>query len=212
MPILVKWDAEREVFIPARNYISQLRKLFEHGKQLWIEQIQMRSIPAHRKFFVEFGERWNSMPQHIVSRFIDPTHLRKFALIKCGWVVAKDGMIECVFDSQEAAAMGAVCAKTADPYSLVVINGCVVGIYRARSMRMTGDGSMSNKDFNVAARDVLAFLDELMKIGRNEVEQFPELEDIQAEALVRLGKAHHEPLRISYRKEGDNADTTVRQD
>lgn len=208
MPILVKWDAEREVFVPARNYISQLRKLFEHGKQLWIEQIQMRSIPAHRKFFVEFSERWDSMPQHIVTRFMNDTHLRKFSLIKCGWVA---GMTENVFDSPEAAAMGAMCAKTADPYSLVIINGCVVGVYRARSMRMTGDGSMSNKDFNEAARDVLAFLDELLEIGRNQVEEFPELEDIQAEALVRLGKAHREPLRIAYNG-GENADATVRED
>lgn len=208
MPILVKWDAEREVFIPARNYISQLRKMFEHGKQLWIEQIQMRSIPAHRKFFVEFGERWNSMPQHMVSRFIDPTHLRKFCLVKCGWVA---GMTEYVFDVPETAAMGAMCAKTADPYSLVIINGCVVGVYRARSMRVTGDGSMSNKDFNAAARDVLAFCDELLEIGRNQVEEFPELEDIQAEALVRLGKAHHKPLRIAYNG-GENADENLRED
>ena len=71
-----------------------------------------------------------------------------------------------------------------------------------RSMRMTGDKCMSNKDFNKASADVLAFLDELMGIGKEEQDSFPELEDASHEALVRIGKAHHRaPLQLTHQGE-----------
>lgn len=207
MPILVKWDAEREVIVPSRNSISPLHKQFQHGKEFYIEHVEQRSMKAHDRFFAALHHCWDSMPEHIVTRFINATHLRKFALIRCGWV---ETMRDHPFDTPEAAALGAMCAKTASGYSLVVITGCIVTVYQARSMQISGEKpKMTAKEFYRAADDVLAFLDELLKIGRDEHEQFRELEDIEFEARVRLGKAHREPLRISY--QGDvNADTTVR--
>lgn len=192
---MVKWDDERDVFVPARKFIGQLKKLYADGKAIWLEQIQFRSMDSHRHLFAELHERWESMPEYIRSRFIDEDHLRKYALIRTGWVRA---MRHIPFTSREDAITGAVVAKLVDSYALVTIDENVVTIYVARSQKMSGFRSMNNSDFQKSKTDVLSFLDELLGIAMNESDRFAELESAQQEALVRIGKAHREPLCIEY--------------
>lgn len=186
--IPVQWDDEREVLVPLRNFVRQLKKMLRHGQKLFIERIELRSMKAHNRFFAELARRWNSMPQHITKHFINQTHLRKHALIRCGWV---EEMKPIACGTPEAAVMGAVCAKTAAAYAMVAINGPVVTIYTARSMATSGDRCMKPKEFYQAAKDVLDFCDGLLGIAKNEIETFPEFDDVVDEALVRIGKAHH---------------------
>lgn len=186
--IQVKWDEERKVLVPMPSFLAWLTKTFRHGQRMFIERIELRSMDAHKRFFAEFTARWNSMPEHIRRHFINATHLRKHALIRCEWI-AEMRTIAC--GTPEAAVTGAVCAKTADPYVMIAINGPVVTIYKARSMAMSGDRCMKAKEFYQAANDVLDFCGELLGIAKNETETFPEFEEAADEALVRIGKAHH---------------------
>lgn len=196
MPILVKWDDDRDVFVPARRIVGQLKKLYHDGQAIWLEQIQFRSMASHNHQFVEIHDRWESMPEYITSRFINEKHLRKYALIRTGWVKE---MRHLPFTNREDAITGAVLARLIDSYALVTIDDCVVSFYVARSQRMSGPESMTNSEFQKSKTDVLAFLDALLGIATEESDQYAELESAQQEALVRIGKAHRDPSRIEYK-------------
>lgn len=196
MPFLVKWDDERDVFVPERKLIAQLKKLYANGKAIWLEQVQFRSMASHNDQFAKIHERWDSMPNYITSRFINETHLRKYALIRTGWVKE---MRHLPFTNREDAITGAVLARLIDSYALVTIDDCVVSFYVARSQRTTGPESMTNSEFQKSKTDVLAFLNALLGIATEESDQYAELESAQQEALVRIGKAHRDPSRIEYK-------------
>lgn len=209
--IPVRWDEEKRVFIPAPRFVDQLLKALRHGQRIFIERIELRSMKAHRRFFAELANRWETMPEHIRARFANSTHLRKFALISCGWI--DDDIKDIACGTPEVAVIGAVCAKTSNRYAMITIRESVITIYQARSMRTTGEKCMTAKEFYQAADDVLAFLDAMLGIGKDEHEVFSEVEDIAHEALVRIGKAHHRaPLRIAHNSGANSADTDPRQD
>lgn len=198
--LLVTWDAERGVFVPAPKYLRQLARAYEDGQKMWISRVTSRSDKQHKKFFAEFNEmarlRYLSMPNFITERFRDEDHLRKFALVSMGHIKS---MTHNVFSSEEEAAKVVALCKVGNPYAVVRIEGCVVTIYVAKSMVMSGaEEVMDRKEFTRAAHDVLTFLDTLLGIALDEREQYPELEEAEFEARVRVGKAHREPASVAY--------------
>ena len=130
LPIMAEWDGEG--FRPLPRFRKQCDAEFVVGERYRLETVEERSAASHRAYFATVNEAWANLPEDQADRFPTPTHLRKFALIKCGF--ADERQIVCR-SAAEAVRLSAFIAPM-DAYALVVARGPVVTVWCAKSQSL----------------------------------------------------------------------------
>lgn len=139
----------------AGRYDAQLSAEYPVGATVHFEPQAPRSTAAEGFWFATVDDAWGTLPDHLRSRFPEPTALRKFLLIKAGWCEAR----EFATDTPEAAAAVAAGLRWAEPYSIVVVKGTVVFAYVAKSQKRS---AMGGKAFSAVTERALHALAELL--------------------------------------------------
>jgi hypothetical protein len=162
IPILAEWDGD--VFRPLPRFRKQCDADFVVGERYKIATIEERSAASHRAYFATVNEGWANLPEDQAERFPTSDHLRKFALIKCGF--ADERQIVCR-SAAEATRLSAFIAPM-DAYALVVARGPVVTVWTARSQSMRAMGKDEFLRSQAAVRELIATM---IKVKPDELER-----------------------------------------
>lgn len=164
----VDYIATEEGFKPADRQRWLHKKQYVLGKVYRMAPHEERSHAAHGGFFAMITAAWKTLPDEHAKRFTSAEHLRKYALIRCGHC---DEHIF-PFDTPESAeALLPVLRQFAGEYAVIKISENVVNIFTARSLRMTGDGALTEHEFKKVKRAVTDYCAGLIGVDAKTLEK-----------------------------------------
>lgn len=143
-PMIFRWDGE--AMVPLRPRLAD--KEYVIGEEYRLGVIEERSGASHRHFFASVEDAWSNLPDDLADRFPTADHLRRHALIRCGYYDAS----EIVASSKAEALRVASFIRPMDEYALVIVKDCVVRRLTAKSQSMK---AMGREEFQKSKTDVL---------------------------------------------------------
>lgn len=160
-PIQLIWQGD--AFTPANGFWSRLcDKLFVVGERYSLAEHHERSGNSHRHFFAAVHEAWTNLPEDQAERFPTSEHMRKTALIRTGFRNERS----LVASSNAEALRIASFLRPIDEYAIVIVKGCVVIEYTAKSQSMK---AMGKADFQASKQAVLDWCADLVGITAEEL-------------------------------------------
>ena len=158
--ILCRWDGR--VFVPLSNRMPDL----DDGTAYRLTVEEDRNWARHRAYFAEIRELWETLPESAALEpwAQSPEHLRKYALIRCGFSTSTT---HACGSAKEAARTAAILRAEADEFTVVVPRGTTVTVYRAKSQ---AGRAMRKAEFDESADKVLTFLHSL--VGAKELASY----------------------------------------
>lgn len=151
--ILYEWDGIS--FVPLSRFQKKCDEEYVVGEIYAMEVKEFRSMASHNHYFAQVADYWANLPELIAPSFPTPEHLRKFALIKCGYY----NQTSHVEESKSAAQKLAAFIKPMDDFALVTVNECEVCHYTAKSQSTK---AMGKRVFQESKEAVLTFLEDLV--------------------------------------------------
>ena len=155
-PLWYRWNGA--AMLPMRPDVAAHQFVIDQRYRL--EAHHQRSYARHRAYFASLHEAWSSLA---TDDFPTSEHLRKFALIKCGWY--DERVLFC--ESNRAAEMTARFVRPMDDYAIVTQEGMTVRVYVAKSQSYK---AMGREDFNRSMEDVLNYCAGLIGVSKEELE------------------------------------------
>lgn len=122
-----------------------------------------RSQESHGHYFAVLGNLWDNLPEEKPWPWLDSEHMRKFALIKCGYCEMRQFALK----SEAEARSIAFFISAMDNYALIVPNGKIITIYTAASQ---SKAAMGFEEFQTSKTKVLDYLCGLIGVSREEAE------------------------------------------
>lgn len=160
-PLLCVWDGE--YFIPAGpHWLRQADKNFVVGQRYPLEVREERSPQTHAHYFACLNDVWQNLPEALAERFPTADHLRKWALIRCGYADQRSVVCASKAEAQRVAAF----IKPMDEFAVVLAKDAVVTVWTAKSQSMK---AMGKKDFQASKDKVLDFVASLIGTTRDEL-------------------------------------------
>src|SRR4051812_35124983 len=96
-PVLCTWTGDE--FVPLARFKALCDRQFAVGEEYPLEVVENRSMAGHRGFMASVAEGWANLSEENAPRFPSPEHLRKWALVQCGYA----SLEETVLDSEKDA-------------------------------------------------------------------------------------------------------------
>lgn len=162
--LMAEWSGDS--FVPLARFRRQCDTEFVVGERYRLTTMEERSEKSHRAYFAAVNEGWANLPESAGDQFPTSEHLRKFALIRCGF--ADERQIVC--SSGAEALRLAAFIKPMDTYAVVQARGAVVTVWTAKSQSQRAMGKQEFMRSQEAVREFIASMigvsgDELAKTG-----------------------------------------------
>lgn len=155
-PILFFWDGE--VMRPAtHHFANRCDEDFVIGLRYNLVEHEDRSDLTHKHQFAWIREAWKTLPEKIADQFPTPEHLRKKALIECGFYD------ETIIDagSNPAALRVAMALRAIDDFAHVVVRG---GIVVRRVAKSQSHRTMARDEFGRSKTAILDHIAALLEV------------------------------------------------
>lgn len=107
-----------------------------------------RSAASHNHYFAAVHEAWKNLPEKLSGEYPTSEHLRKRALIRCGYYDMRE--IVCTSPSEAVKVKSFI--KPMDEYAVVISKDVVVRVYTAKSQ---SPHAMNKEEFQKSKQDVL---------------------------------------------------------
>ena len=153
-PITFEWNGE--VMVPLNKRLAN--KQYVVGEYYRLEAREERSTVSHDHFFACVQETWKNLPEDMAEHYPTPDHLRKRALIKCGY--RNERSIVCA--SAEEARKVAAFIQPFDDMAYIVIRDNVVTVYTAESQSLQ---SQDKERFQASKNAVLDLLSTMIGVS-----------------------------------------------
>ena len=123
-----------------------------------------RSYASHNHEFAWLTEAWRNLPEDIADMFPSPEHLRKRALIDCGFYH------ETIVDAgtRPAAIRVAAAFRAREEFSLIFVRGHLVFIRTAKSQSRR---AMDKKDFQASKTAIMELIAGLLGVSVDELQR-----------------------------------------
>lgn len=155
IPIPYRWTGEE--FKPLPRFAKEADREFVVGETYKLVEQQDRSMNSHRHYFASIHEAWINLPESEAAHHATSEHLRKFALIQCGF--RDERSIVCA--SKAEAARIAAFVRPMDEFAVVTVSEAVVRVYTAQSQSLR---AMGKADFSASKNAVLEYLSTLIGV------------------------------------------------
>lgn len=152
-PIFAEWTGDS--FAPLARFKKQCDASLVIGERYKIEIVEERSAVSHAHYFAQLHEYWLSLPESIADQYASVEHLRKKALIACGY--ADERSIACA--SKAEAQRVAAFINPMDGYAVVTVREAVVRVYTAQSQSLR---SMGKSEFQKSKESILEYISALI--------------------------------------------------
>jgi hypothetical protein len=116
-----------------------------------------RSQNSHNHYFASVKNAWDNLPDAMLDEYPTQEHLRKKALIACGYADHRDHVCA---TKQEARKLRAF-IKPLDEYAVIEVREAVVRVWTAKSQSVKAMGA---KEFQESKQKVLDWLDALLGV------------------------------------------------
>lgn len=158
----MRWEGD--CLVPANAFWQRVAdKNLVVGESYTFVEDHERSEKSHKHYFASIKDAWANLPEDLAERFMTPDHLRKYALIKCGYYEERTFIASSKAEARRIAAW----TKPSDGFSIVSVNENVVIERTALSQKTK---AMGRKRFQQSKTDVLEFVASLVGIAREELE------------------------------------------
>lgn len=145
-----QWDGE--AMRPAGPaQAKRCDQVFVIGQRYTLTEHQVRSGASHNHYFACVHDAWQNLPDQHALHFPSPEHLRKYALVRCGYAHA---MVVPCRSAKDARAFAIECRKK-DLFTVVDIDGETVTMWTAHSQSMR---AMGKQTFSESKNKVLDWL------------------------------------------------------
>lgn len=146
-PVQLIWQGDG--FTPANGFWSRIcDKIFVVGERYMLAEHHERSGNSHRHYFAAVHDAWMNLPEDQAERYPTSEHFRKTALIRTGFRNERS----LVAASNAEALRIAAFIRPVDEYAIVIVKGCVVIEYTAKSQSQK---AMGKEDFQASKQAVL---------------------------------------------------------
>lgn len=123
-------------FVADRRSIPACVEHFGQGEVLTMAVVEERSRKSHDHFFVQLGELFDTLPEHLAERYPNVEAFRHAALIYTGHCDTRTVVCATKAEAWRMAAL----ARALAPESIAVPKGAVVTVYTAHSQSMRAMG------------------------------------------------------------------------
>lgn len=161
-PLTFAWDGD--VMAPVASCRRAANEAFVVGERYRMEVVEERSQRSHSHYFASIHEMWASLPDDKAVHFQTPEHLRKFALIRCGYSDQRQIVCASKAEAQRVAAF----VRPLDEYAVVTTHEAVVSVFTAQSQSRK---AMGHKAFQESKDKVLDYIAGLIGVDRGAVPQ-----------------------------------------
>ncbi len=161
-PIIYQWEGD--AMKPMARFAKVCDAQFTIGEHYRLEVIEERSGNSHSHYFVSVSEAWKNLPEDIAERYLTPHHLRKWALIKCGYADERS----IVTASKAEALMVAAFIGPMDEHAVIIASECVVTVYTAKSQSYR---AMGKETFQQSKEAVLGLLSSMVGVQPSELSE-----------------------------------------
>jgi len=162
-PVLFTWDGE--AMLPINASMQKLcDELYVIGERYRLIELQERSRNSHNHYFAALAQAWQNLPEDLAERFPSPEHLRKYALIKCGFYNSRSIVASSAKQARDLASF----MKGLDEFSIVVAREATVTLYSAQSQSLKAMGKAS---FGTSKTQVLDFVASLIGTTQAQITQ-----------------------------------------
>jgi hypothetical protein len=152
----MEWNGE--AMIPANSlWASRADRQFVVGEVYKMVEHNDRSENSHNHYFAAVKNGFDNLPDDLRGDYPTAEHLRKKALIKCGYRNERDIVLSSKADAERVAAF----MRPADDYSIVFNVECVVREWTAKSQKKS---AMDAREFQKSKQDVLDFIAQLLGV------------------------------------------------
>lgn len=145
--MIFEWTGE--AMVPMRPKIAD--KLYVIGERYLLTEQHERSAKSHAAYFAAVNTAWQNLPEHIAERFATSEHLRKHALIRCGF----HDKTSLQASSRAEALRLAAFIRAIDDYAIVTASGSLVERYTAKSQSYR---AMPKGEFQASKQAVLDWI------------------------------------------------------
>lgn len=159
-PMYFRWTDD-EVMAPLNAvWLGRCQKRFAIGEVYKLEELSERSQISHAQQFAWLHDAWMNLPQHLADQFPSEDHLRKRALIDCGFYH------ETIIDvgTNAGALRVAAFARGEDQFASVVVRGPLVVVRKAKSQRMRGHERMDKAEFQASKTAIMDYIAALLGV------------------------------------------------
>lgn len=153
-----------DAWIPHRRFAKEVERRFATGEDRALVDYEARSKKSHDHYFATVEQIHNNLPDHLRERFPDDDTMRYDALIRTGFRNER----ELVCGSKAEALRAAAWARGGQGYSVIVVTGCVVTEYTAKSQSLK---AMGKEQFQLSKDATLAYLAELIGVTTEQLSQ-----------------------------------------
>lgn len=168
---------ELMAMVPLARFANVAASQFDAGQnyRFEIEKVSgERSDASHKHFMASVVQAWRNLPEKMAAEYPTPDHLRKRALIKCGFYHLESK----VFDTPHDAAMAAAFVKPMDPFAVVLVKGNVVNHYRAKSQKFLRSGGMDKEEFQKSKEAVLDLISGYIGVSKAKLKKESEKPEV----------------------------------
>lgn len=138
--------------------IGRHAETLTEGETVYVTIDRERSDASHRHEFAWLKQAWESLPESLAGEpwAASPEHLRKYALIQCGYCDVREVVVA---DGDDAKRVMAFVRPLVDRYAIVAASGPVVRIYTARSQSRR---AMGKADFQESKTRIMDWVAQLL--------------------------------------------------
>ena len=161
-PVVFVWTGNSMVPLP--RYKNQCDTQFLVDCEYPLTIIEARSRASHNHYFASVEEAYKNLPDSLKEKFPSATHLRKKALVECGYCTEKNF----VCDTDEHAMNLAVYIRSIDEYAIIRLSGNVVKVFEAHSQDAA---NMGRELFMASKNAVLDYVSTLIGVKTSELKK-----------------------------------------
>ncbi len=154
------WDGE--AFYPEARFQWQCQQDYAVGEKYQFEALPMRSIRSHNHFFISIEDAWLNIRDDYPKKFPSPEHLRKWALVECGYCTERVTVYDTAKDARQAAKE----IREENPHDVMQVKGNILYKWRPLSQKVL---QMDAVKFQKSKTDVLDLLASMIGVRQKQL-------------------------------------------
>lgn len=161
-PVAFRWQDNK--MVPTNKFfMARAEEQFNPNAVYVLTEEQARSPESHGHFFAALHEAWLNLSEEHAEQHPTSSHLRAWALVKCGF--ADKTVIVCA--TPEDAIRTAAIASTREKIRIIEISGRVITVWIPKSQSMK---AMGKEEFERSKREVLDLVAAMARTTRSDLE------------------------------------------
>jgi hypothetical protein len=163
-PVLLVYAGDGAFHAPNAFWRTRCDRQFVIGETKPMAAYEDRSYQSNRHEFAWLHQAWLNLPEHLAEQLPSPEHLRKRALIDCGYY--DETIVDA--DTKTAALRVAAAFRAREEFSYIVVRGPLVVIRTAKSQSRR---AMAKAEFQESKTKIMELIAGLIGVSVDDLQK-----------------------------------------